>query len=862
MVNNNGFSGRALFMSLLLFFIIASPPHGRGATPESISDSLYSAHHPCILFNPAELPALRAKVLDGGYDDTAYNYLRYLAKHYYPTLPLPNLLGGEFGLNAIPNLGLAAFLESPVDTASINLGREATLYLADNYDVDFNEANSGLRLRGLTLGYDMFFEDAPESVRTYVRDEIVGYMEFMTTMLAYELWEYRPYLANHSAMFGGPLGLAAICLQDEADSLLSAEAMAMADRIVNNLVAYQIDPDGAYKEGGLYGAWTTRQYIYYFHARKRFDGYNYGDNPAIRNMERWFAYELLPEGYGKTNNLNDSPYYSVPLARHTTYFDWAQEEWNSGLAAWLWEHLAGPFGFDWQWVADKASTVLWNRPLATVQPDSVLPNHFLWLDRGLYYYRSGWQSGLSSNDIVFSFYSGKFHGGHAQEDQNQFTLYGYGEKLVIDHGSAKESESHNMVFIDGAGQHNAGASIGTDGRISEYVLSDFADYLLGDATDAYTTYSEFNNPDVPIPGIDWSWGYKGANPVEHAYRRVVVVHHEETPPYFVIMDDIDKDGQAHDYQWRLHTLITNTVDIATNPIHITGAVGSMDLHALYPDFASLAISAVSYDNGNPDPNATLITANATAVNPKFSFLLFPSDTLVTVPVVTREVTPWGFACTLDWGGGAVDVLLGNHSGGLISYDSLSTDASFALVRLENSNVKHHLLINANVFLFSGVEHVRVFDGPVNCGLAGNVIELDRIDPDFRFLDSGVDRIEYRSETVQFVRAGGYLLPAAPSAAGQNSSPAVSFEVRSYPNPFNPATAIHVDVKRKTPIDATVFDALGRRVVTLHRGPLNPGHHVIRWNGRNDRGGRVPSGVYFLKVTGHDHTRSIKLTVVR
>jgi hypothetical protein len=133
----------------------------------------------------------------------------------------------------------------------------------------------------------------------------------------------------------------------------------------------------------------------------------------------------------------------------------------------------------------------------------------VWAQRGLYYYRSGWPSGATSNDIVMSFYSGKFQGGHAQEDQNQFALRAYGNSFAIDHGAgstAKESESHNMVFIDGKGQHNAGSSIGTDGAISDYILGDFADAVTGDATAAYTTYSEFNAPNYPIAGTDWSWG--------------------------------------------------------------------------------------------------------------------------------------------------------------------------------------------------------------------------------------------------------------------------------------------------------------------------------------------------------------------
>ena len=150
------------------------------------------------------------------------------------------------------------------------------------------------------------------------------------------------------------------------------------------------------------------------------------------------------------------------------------------------------FGWDWGPKADKPATVLWNLGLAPVQPDSVLPPSAVWEDRGLYYCRSGWPSGAASNDLMLSFYSGKFQGGHAQEDHNQFTLQAYGAKLAIDHGpgdTGRQSESHNIVFIDGNGQHNAGGSIGTDGRINRFVLGGWADFVQGDATRAYATYS-------------------------------------------------------------------------------------------------------------------------------------------------------------------------------------------------------------------------------------------------------------------------------------------------------------------------------------------------------------------------------------
>ncbi len=345
-------------------------------------------------------------------------------------------------------------------------------------------------------------------------------------------------------------------------------------------------------------------------------------------MENWFAYELHPDGSGKVNNIQDCAYMTSPLSENTTYFDWAMTMWGSRLSAYVWEHVAGVYGYNAGDNADKAGTVVWNQKLPVEYPQDVLPKSAVWSHRGLYYFRTGWPAGASSSDVLFSFYSGEFQGGHAQEDQNQFTLHAYGAKFAIDHGlgtTSIQSEAHNMVFIDGAGQHAAGGSIGTDGSLARYVRNGFCDYLVGDATAAYTTHSPLNNYAFPFPESDWSWGYIGANPVDHAYRSVFVVRDPATPPYFIVIDDIDKDGSPHTYEWRLHTNRSNTVDTSTNPIRITSGSAVLDLHVVNPAFGSLTKSVTEFNNNSPDPDSWVISLGATAVNPRFVVRDGPAD---------------------------------------------------------------------------------------------------------------------------------------------------------------------------------------------------------------------------------------------
>ncbi len=828
-----------------------------------LSDSLYNANHPTLLFKAADLPALRLKVTDGGHDDAAYDFIHTYVYSTYLGQPPAFLLGQFFGMEVVPALGLVAHIEVPPDSLVVAKGKEFTAYIADAYEPDFNEANSGMRLRALALGYDLFFADATEAERAHIRDEMVRYIDKMVTTMPYKVFEHRPYLGNHSAMFGAALGLAAIGLQGETDPGRLSDAMAMADRIVANLLAYQFDPGGSYNEGGLYAVWTLRQLIYYFDARERFDGTAYSNHATVRAVEQWLPYELLPEAGGFSLNLNDSPYSTTPLVRNNTYYDWAMSKWNSGLASWLFEHTVGEYGVELGMASDKTATVLWNQPVVPVQPNDALPQHRVWLHRGLYHFRSEWQTGgVAPDAVMFTFYSGKFQGGHAQEDQNTFALFAHGTKFVIDHGSGgmgKESEAHNMVFVDGHGQHNAGSSIGTDGRIAEYLLGGSADYVVGDATQAYGTYSEFNAPGVPFPGIDWSWGYHGANPVQRAYRRVLTVHGDDVPPYFVIMDDIQKDDELHNYQWRLHTHSINPVNTSTTPWTISG-LGVMDVHAIYPPADSLVVTTQFFDNLTTEPNATVLRASRNTIAPRFSFLLIPRALGAPSPPVTRASYPWGCACTIDLGGGVMDVIVRNDSGLPQTHESIQTDAAVAWVRETEGEVTGYLAAAARTLVVGANELVTIHDTTATCEMSGHTVRIDREDADFRFLDTGIAQVFHRDQPIAFVTTGGYVIPPTTTGVRRLRSMG-SLVLTAHPNPFNPSTAIRIEGVGDERVGVVIYDVRGAGVRRLWNAKL-PQRRMLTWDGRDDAGVMVASGTYFLRASTVSSATTLKLTLVK
>jgi hypothetical protein len=71
---------------------------------------------------------------------------------------------------------------------------------------------------------------------------------------------------------------------------------------------------------------------------------------------------------------------------------------------------------------------------------------------------------------------------------------------------------------------------------------------------------------------------------------------------------------------------------------------------------------------------------------------------------------------------------------------------------------------------------------------------------------------------------------------------------NYPNPFNPSTTICVDVPCVGDIKLKVFDLLGREVKTLYSGILSAGRHSFGWDGRDEEGKILSTGVYFYRLT--------------
>jgi hypothetical protein len=86
--------------------------------------------------------------------------------------------------------------------------------------------------------------------------------------------------------------------------------------------------------------------------------------------------------------------------------------------------------------------------------------------------------------------------------------------------------------------------------------------------------------------------------------------------------------------------------------------------------------------------------------------------------------------------------------------------------------------------------------------------------------------------------------------------------QNYPNPCNPFTTIKLDMKEKGTVAVKIYNVAGQLVRTLHDGVLGAGHYTLVWDGRNNRGAAVASGVYFYKMDAKSFSKTRKLVMIR
>jgi hypothetical protein len=131
------------------------------------------------------------------------------------------------------------------------------------------------------------------------------------------------------------------------------------------------------------------------------------------------------------------------------------------------------------------------------------------------------------------------------------------------------------------------------------------------------------------------------------------------------------------------------------------------------------------------------------------------------------------------------------------------------------------------------------------------------------------RYEYRDTAIRPNRTYWYkLVEVTPDGDGFQFGPySVSFKVtnaleQNMPNPFNPVTTIKYSIAQDIDVSLVVYDVSGRRVRTLVDNHQRADVYKVTWDGVNDQGQRVASGMYFYKLVAGKFVQTRKMMLLK
>lgn len=513
-------------------------------------DPAWERRHPFMLFTSDEIPALKARLRAGrgpelmshfrqDCDDAIDpNSSRYVAPdtrlglfqdRYWPgcnqaLLPLASIL---FGDEKYVRHGIELMLTT---------ARTVGYYdIAEKGDASF--AGAAGTAMTLALGYDWAYRWMTPEQRRTVRECLLelGAAEFEVSMeKGFRLFWVR----NWNAMGISALGHASLAIMGETFAP-THEWLHAAKRLTEEYFNNAVGRDGGFLEGPAYFYYGTHQLLIFAAALAHSTQYNLFESTNLKRLPDYLCYCLAPWG-----GEHDPIGYCGPKISYNMHAVAVLRDWLPGKPIeWLWRKSYG--GDPYRWLQMQYYLLPWFRPEAeTESPELPLAQHFR--DRGIVKMRTGWDA-----DALAASFEAEWArtSAHDQADRGNFTINGYGGRWCVDAGgrntpNSGSTRAHNLVTIDGKGQALFYQNSNSDAFITDYChLDGLATTVEADLTNAYCY------------GRSWHLVRRDVNEFRHVRRRFTMVRGDGgVPPYFIVMDDIDKDGEPHDYTWHLHSL--------------------------------------------------------------------------------------------------------------------------------------------------------------------------------------------------------------------------------------------------------------------------------------------------------------------
>ena len=86
--------------------------------------------------------------------------------------------------------------------------------------------------------------------------------------------------------------------------------------------------------------------------------------------------------------------------------------------------------------------------------------------------------------------------------------------------------------------------------------------------------------------------------------------------------------------------------------------------------------------------------------------------------------------------------------------------------------------------------------------------------------------------------------------------------QNYPNPFNPLTNIQFTLKKNAQVKINVYNMLGQKVKTLVNRKMTAGSHIVAWDGQDNNGNKMASGIYYYRLESGSFNKARKMVMLK
>jgi len=188
------------------------------------------------------------------------------------------------------------------------------------------------------------------------------------------------------------------------------------------------------------------------------------------------------------------------------------------------------------------------------------------------------------------------------------------------------------------------------------------------------------------------------------------------------------------------------------------------------------------------------------------------------------------------------------------------------INLSNVSIRENCATKGGGIFWEGSEIY--FDSNNRCNIYSN-IALDNLGSDlyFEYLYSIIIPIKIDTFSV-FYPTDYYAFPIEnlsfdilhdPTGTKANNilGDYSAIQMTNYPNPFNPTTTISFSIPNENKVKLSIYNIKGQEIKTLFHNNFTKGSHSIAWNGNDESGNSVSSGLYFYKLNVNGKTEAVK-----